>query len=396
MPGWRLRLRRVWEKHRHELRGLVRGELPRWLAPGRSDAPLGEIPVFEFHDVEPAQFEAVLRFLKNNDYRSLTAGELVERQGRPVDGERVLVLSFDDALRRVRTVAFPLLQEYGFRGVLFVVPAVIADGDGATPDLTDVRAGHARLEDLRRHAAREPFCTWTELDEMRRAGVFDVQSHSLSHHRVPVSPRVLDFVHPGLDLWYGNFDLPVSSLDEGLERAPRLGAPLFDSAPRLSGRPAFRERPELVQALLDRVVAAGPEFFERSSWRRELRDELRSWPLQERGAYEPDTTTREAVRREIAEARDLLEARLPGAEVRYLAYPWEIGGRMADEEAGAAGVRAVFYGPTLPADRGDGPLRVRRLPESYVVRLPGRGRASFAGLIRRRMSRFRRAEEEGR
>lgn len=369
MSGWRLSLARSWEKHRLEVRGLAHGELPRWLAPGAPTAP-AEVPVFVFHEAVPDRFEAVLRFLRANGYDTLTADELLDVRSRSAAPERVVALTFDDALRSIRTVAHPLLASFGFRAILFVVPSLVAEKDAGA-------AGHD-------HPA---FCTWSELDEMHRAGTMDIQSHSLSHHRVPVSPRVLDFVHPELDLWVGNFDLPVSTLDEGTERRWRPGAPIFASAPRLSGRRAFVEDSTLTRALVEHARGAGPEFFSSPSWRRELRDVLRRWPADRRGIYESENETRAAMRREIEGARTALEDRLPDVTVRHLAYPWHVGGALADELAAEAGTRSAFYGPSLPRGPSGGIPRIRRLPESYVVRLPGRGRAGFVDFLRERAGR---------
>lgn len=381
MSSWNLRLRRVWAKHETELRGLVAGELPGWLAPGRARVPV-EVPTFVFHDAEPRRFEAYLRFLADNHYRSLTADELADLGGRVPAGERLVVLSFDDALSSFRTVAFPLLRQYGFRAVLFVVPEVLSNDDQTWPDLTDVRAGTATEADVRARVRDQPFCSWSELAEMHASGTVDVQSHSLSHHRVPISARVIDFVHPGLDLWHGNFDLPVSVLDKRWERTRRPGAPVFVSAPRLSGRTAFVERPELVRTLVDRVASEGSNaFFALPSWRRTLRNELSNWPLSDRGRFETAEETAAAMRLEIVGAREVLERRLPGAQIRHLAYPWHAGGRLADRLAAEQGKRSVLYGPSISSNRSPRLLRIRRLPESYLPRLPGRGRASFFGLL---------------
>ena len=389
MSDWRIRLHRTWRKHRPELQALTSGELPRWLAPGAPGAPTS-VPVFVFHDVAPAPFEASLRFLADNGYRTLTADELADLGGRAPDGERLVVLTFDDALWSVRAVAFPLLREYGFDAVLFVVPGVIGEEEAPWPDLADVHAGRASLDDLRARSGERPFCTWSELAEMSASAVVDVQSHSLSHQRVPISPRVLGFVHPGLDFFHGNLDLPVSTLDDEGERIPRPGAPIFASASRLSGERRFLVRPELVRALVDRVASRGADaFFASRRWHRELRAELREWPLQERGRFESDREREEAVRREIAGARRTLERRLGDVRVRHLAYPWHTGGSMADRLAAEENTRSVHYGPSIASDGSSPPLRVRRLPGSYLPRLPGEGRESFAAFLRDRAGRIR-------
>ncbi len=87
------------------------------------------------------------------------------------------------------------------------------------------------------------------------------------------------------------------------------------------------------------------------------------------------------------EAREILERRLPGSRIRHLAYPWLLGGSLADRLAAAEGTRSLFYGPSIPSTDRPGPLRVRRLPGSFLKRLPGRGRASLSEFLRERFDR---------
>jgi peptidoglycan/xylan/chitin deacetylase (PgdA/CDA1 family) len=385
----RARLARIREKHAPEARALFGRQVPAWLLPGARRDPT-EIPVFVFHDVEAESLDDRLRHLVRNGYRAVTAAELVELEGRAPRGERLVALTFDDATWRFRAVAFPLLRRHGLHAILFVVPGVVTDEAAPWPDLDAVREGRATAADLAARGGELPFCTWAEIARMRESGLVDVQSHTLSHQRVPVGPKVLDFVRPGLNLYYGHFDLPICVLDDDFERTARPGAPLFASAPRLAGRPRFVERPELVRVLVDHAASEPRgDFFASPSWRGELRRVLRRWPPERRGTLEPPAETEAAMRREIVAARDEIARRLPGAAVRHLAYPWHAGGPRADRLAAEAGMDAVYYGPWLPPSSEDAPPGIRRLPESCLRRLPGRGRTSFTAFLRERASRTR-------
>lgn len=95
---------------------------------------------------------------------------------------------------------------------------------------------------------------------------------------------------------------------------------------------------------------------------------------------------------DLAASRALLESRLPGAHVDQLAFPMYDGSEAALAVARAAGFGACHWG-LLPGRAlnaaGASPLRIARLSDEYLRRLPGEGRASLAELLRARLQRAR-------
>jgi hypothetical protein len=121
----------------------------------------------------------------------------------------------------------------------------------------------------------QPLCTWSELLTMHQSGIVDIQSHSLTHSRINISPKIVDFIHPRFDTYfYENINVPISR-DDDIERPLRqiqLGEPVYESASRFSGSPRFLEDPCVGQRLVDYVAEKGGNaFFRRSSWRRKLK-----------------------------------------------------------------------------------------------------------------------------
>jgi len=158
-------------KNGPELKALFTGGIPSFVYSPRPREPLNGIPVFCYHRVEKATFEADARFLRDNGYSTLDADELlaVLKNERPPD-PRELVLSFDDGAFNFYDVVFPLLSAYDLKAVLFVCPG------------------------LHRHAAEETedphrLCTWEELLEMHQSGRVDLQSHTLEHRSIPRWPE---------------------------------------------------------------------------------------------------------------------------------------------------------------------------------------------------------------
>jgi peptidoglycan/xylan/chitin deacetylase (PgdA/CDA1 family) len=343
------------------------------------------VPVFFFHDVEPGRFEAQLRYLRQNRYRTLDADQLEARLRRPRgpdhgrDDGRDVALTFDDARWTFWAYAFPLLRRHQVRAILFAIPGIVPDDPAPYPNLDDLWAGRCSAAEIAARAKLQPLCTWRELRALHESGTVDIQSHSLTHALVPVSARIEDFVHPGFAAGtFANSDLPLASSDD--PRRLGLGAPVFEAASRLCGRPRFLEAPELAQALVDQVAArGGAGFFERPSWRRELAAVLDAWPTDRRGRLETPEQTREAIRDELALSKELLESRLPGKAVRHFCYPWFDGCDLADGLAAEAGYRTVHGGVGVTSgDSTAMPLPVQRISEEYLFRLPGEGRGGIA------------------
>ncbi len=243
---------------------ILLGRYPEFVTGG----PLarGDIPIFVFHSLEPVSFERRLRYLAENGYRALSADELFYGlMGATKVRDRAVALTFDDGRGSLFGVGLPLMRRYGFRGIVFLVPGRVPTGGGLPPTWDDVEAGRvpaARVLDREREA---PLLSWVEIEAMARTGLFDFQSHTLTHSRVHTHPEVVGFVTPRSRRGYEAFDTPLGE-QEGrdllAEELP-LGTPILRSEPRtsesapllraprvplgLSGRRSSRRRRELLR-----------------------------------------------------------------------------------------------------------------------------------------------------
>jgi len=110
-------------------------------------------PVGRSLTIEPAAFEAQLKWLRAHAIRTLTMNDLADalRRGRlPL---HAVVLTFDDGYTDSATVVTPLLRKYGDRGSFYVSAGFIGDG---------------------KHAS------WSQLRAMRAAGM-EVGCHGTRH-----------------------------------------------------------------------------------------------------------------------------------------------------------------------------------------------------------------------
>jgi peptidoglycan/xylan/chitin deacetylase (PgdA/CDA1 family) len=135
---------------------------PTWVRQG-PDSVL--VPILMYHHVEenpiqsnyrvPAgRFEDELRLMRDWGYTSITTSMLVDAITRGADlPPRPVIITFDDGNLDNYTIAFPLMQKYGFTGVLYIVADRLqADG----------------------------YMNASQIQEMTAAG-WEVGSHSLSH-----------------------------------------------------------------------------------------------------------------------------------------------------------------------------------------------------------------------
>jgi hypothetical protein len=352
-----------------ETGGLVRGCLD--LICGRFPlfvfgAPVGDLlPVFHFHDEPREALEPKLRHLADNGYRTVTADAIASfvRGDRTLD-PRSVALCFDDAWASVWTDAGPLLKAYDLTAIVYAIPGRITEALACRP------AGAAGPP------SGSPFMTWPELRTLHAAGLIDVQSHTRTHARIFTSKAVDDFVEPGYDAT-PRLARPLVECDPLRFVTPEdLGAPLYEQRSRMSDAPRMLHTEAPHDACV-RFVAAegGPAFFQRANWR----ERLGSIAEGASRGVSPESEDQQvrAIEDELDRSRSELNARLGVATVNHVCLPWGVSGvttsaalkrlRFATAIANRmAGVHAVR--------RGDDPHWLKRLPNRYIQRLPGRGR----------------------
>ncbi len=128
-------------------------------------APSG-LPAMGRFRVPPDAFEAQLRYLRDAGYHSITLEQWRAAQAarKPVAGRAVL-LTFDDGYVDFLTYAWPLLKQYGFSAIVFLV----ADHVGRSNDWDHV------------YGEEVPLMSWNDIHWLQRQGIV-FGSHTASHH----------------------------------------------------------------------------------------------------------------------------------------------------------------------------------------------------------------------
>ena len=389
------------QKTSHLFRSLVLGNAPAFVYRSRPDPLEGEIPVFTFHTVAPDTFDRQCRYLATNGYKTLCADELLHtltrRRQRP---RKSVVLTFDDGLSTVWTVAYPILKKYGLNAVSFLIPGCIPEAEGVPRrTLDDVEQGNVQLTDIASPGvAAEALMNWAEIKTLHSSGVVDFQSHTLHHHLVPVSDRIFDFVHPGYDpYFFGNIHIPFSREDgrDLTTREPVLGMPVYYSKPRMQATSRYLEIEAVRRACIERVeTLGGREFFEQKEWRRVLRRLAVECQGRNRaaGRYETRAERDSDVLEDLRRAREIIESRLSGKKANHLCFPWYEAEDFAIEASRKAGYQANYFGNVWGRSSnrpGDDPFRVSRVEGHLLERLPGAGRVTLREVFRRLYGRER-------
>jgi peptidoglycan/xylan/chitin deacetylase (PgdA/CDA1 family) len=294
-------------------------------------APTLAEPVFVllYHPWEEnfgSTFRDHLTWLQQNGYQTIPPEKLMSY----LEGEEVslpakpILLTFDDGTIENYEVVYPMLEEFGYTGISFVITG---------PEFTS-------------HSNK---FWWRKVD---RSGILKIESHSRSHGLIWTSPRIIDFFLEEEDDYF---------LIKGLDS--RLGAPIYEYDDELVNDRYFPDR--RIADLCVRYVAqnGGKEFFKKEGWDEELLQVVGDFrnSHQDRGSYEKEARKNVRLRIELYRSKRIIEETIGhGKEVEFFAYPWGAYNAELILEVKKYGYRGAFTtdeGGNFP---GDDPFKIKR------------------------------------
>jgi peptidoglycan/xylan/chitin deacetylase (PgdA/CDA1 family) len=105
----------------------------------------------------PEQFREDMEFIKINDFNPITPILFLSYlEGKGNLPEKPVLITFDDGLNGVYLNAYPILQEYGYSAIMFIIVSRI----GQNLD----------------------YLNWKQLSEMQSSRIFSIESHTYNSH----------------------------------------------------------------------------------------------------------------------------------------------------------------------------------------------------------------------
>ena len=380
-----------YRKNKDDVRALITCSYPTFIYRETKSLKKGEIPVFTFHSVISEYFEEQMKYLSDNRYRTLRAGELYAAlSGEDYGDEKVIALTFDDGLGNLWTTAYPILKKYGLSGISFINPGNIREDNEYHPNLADVWDNMAKEEEIFERESSFRYLTWREIIEMHLSGTIDFQSHTLHHNSVFVSDKIVDFVNPNLGNIFttGTCNPMIRQngkdvMPEGLE----WGFPIYQWGSMMGSEKRYLEDEGLSERCIQYVRDhGGKNYFKEKKWRERLKDISKEYKVSgnQNDHFQTEKERYSDMFSNLLESKRIIEEKL-NKEVKHLCYPWYEGSKMSILATKEAGYTCNYWG--ICGSRtvnyvGENHLyHIVRIDDDYILALPGSGRTPLPMLL---------------
>ncbi|MCA9743397.1 polysaccharide deacetylase family protein [candidate division KSB1 bacterium] len=378
----------------YELRTMLFG-YPGFVYAPKASQLVGELPVFVFHSIEPAQFEQQLTYLAENGYQTLSVNEFVQcLQGKRKAAPRSVLLTIDDGRSSVWRYGYPLLKKYGLKATVFVIPGRTLETEQVRPNLESVWQNTTSKQDLHRLDPEDAdLCTWPEIRQMHASALIDIESHTLFHREVFVSPQVVDFVDQNTMFTpYNSPVTPYLQIDDvgnDVKLDDYFGFPLFDASPLMAGQPALKVSDELLATCRNAYEQKNGD----AAWKDMLREKVERYFEKQQSVFQKNGEVENSLCEDLMLAKELIQQKVSPEAGQHLCLPYTVGSDAAVAAAQKADMQSCFWG-TIPGQRsnrrGSDPFRIMRIKNDFIWRLPGKNRKSLLGIyglkVKRRLS----------
>ena len=136
------------------------------------------VPIIMYHQVKdsglgndvisPSEFESDLKYLKDNNYNTITMAQLIDYVYNKKDlPPNPVVLAFDDGYLSTYLKVYPLLKEYNMKIVLSIIGKSV-------DEFSKVKDENIEYSHI----------TWDEVKEMQESGLVEMQNHSYGLHKI--------------------------------------------------------------------------------------------------------------------------------------------------------------------------------------------------------------------
>ena len=380
------KIKDIYRKNKQDIHGILFKKYPDFILKKTSNLEIGEIPVFVFHSVISEKFEKQLKYLSDNNYKTISTDTLINIiTGKIKPIEKAVVLTFDDGRASLWSIAYPLLKKYRFVGVSFIIPFLVESKDEYYPNLDDVWQGSALVQEISDREKVLPLCTWEEIKKMHDSGVIDFQSHTLSHSSVFISNKLVNFVNPDFQPspLHNTFNPWV--IKEGSEillESSEWGFPIYESDSSMSAKNRYIENEDVSKTCIEYVKNhGGLNFFKKQDWEKQIKRVWKKAQLfyEKKKLFQNTDERYKDIEKELFISKKEIETKL-NKIVNHLCYPWYGGSDLSIQISKKIGYKSNFWGMLEGGainSVGDNPFYLKRLDENYIFSLPGVDRKSL-------------------
>ena len=291
--------------------------------------------------LELKYFENLLCFIKKKNFKTFFISEMAQN-GCKVG--KAIYLSFDDGYLDNWVYAFPLLKKYGIKATIFCSTDYIDGNEVCRPTLEDVWNGKLKQSELTPWG----FCSVCELREMERSGLIDIQSHTVTHDKLPVSGLIIGFHHSGNRnlnfIFPENSNMKPGYITHGrLVESVSYGRPLFEEksavlAPRVWINEGF------IQAVIHRLKGFDWKTYHFQKALAHVRPVIQSYQEKDQiiTRRETEVAYRERVENEVLGSKQALEQMLK-KNISVICWPHGDFNPLAVEMARNVGYEKIHY-----------------------------------------------------
>lgn len=255
-----------------------------------------------FLSVDEIQFEKFCCYLQKHKYTTHYLEHWYQSQDEKSNqNKKNLYLTFDDGYLDNLLVAYPIMKHYGIKGTIFVNPEFVDPGNGV------------RVKSL--SGSTLGFLNWDEISFLDKSGVFDIQSHSMSHDYCFSSDRIID-IYLGTDQYHW---LPWNVKPnnkpfwqtENQTDFVKIGTPVFEYGRALGVKKYFPD---------ERLVEKSVELYAKHKNVHDVITQLKQLLVKYPGIYETDEQMKERYVYELKNSKQILEQKLC-KKIDFLCWP---------------------------------------------------------------------------
>ncbi len=322
------------------------------------------------HISEPIKvFEQKIRYLKKGGFNFIFWNELYDYMSEKVDLKLpAVMLTFDDGYLDCWTYVFPILKKYDAKATIFVSPEFVDPKEDVRLNLEDL--SHRKMAD--EQLMSSGFLNWEEMRLMEESGLFDIQSHALTHTWYFSEPTLIDFYNPGSNsypwmAWNKKPEHKPFYIGHDQSDSVPLGTPIYKHEKALTCRRYYPPEQVARELVLYVKKNGGKSYLKNTYWFEDLKKRHESLMRIYKGDqhYETENEYKQRVFYELHNSKTILEKKLE-KKINFIAWP---GGGYNEEVlslARKAGYKAWVLGskdqPSFRNLPGEYPRQIKRVP----------------------------------